>query len=151
MRTKLLVGLIGASLAGASLAQGSAVDVIKARQAGMKAVGAGFKGIMDQIRGGAPDPAAVKRHAAAVATHSPKVVGWFGPATASVLGVKTAARPEIWTQNGAFRKAAADFDVQAKKTLAVADAGDMVALGPQVRALGGTCKACHDDFRRKDD
>lgn len=151
MRTKLLVGLVGASLAAAALAQGSAADVIKARQSGMKAVGAGFKGMMDQTRGGAPDPAAIKRHAAAVAAQSPKIVGWFGPGTGAVPGVKTGARPEIWTQNGAFQKAAAEFDVQAKKTLALADAGDMVALGPQLRALGGTCKGCHENFRQKED
>ena len=151
MRMKLIAGLVGASLAAAALAQGDAADVIKARQAGMKAVGAGFKGMMDQTRGDAPDSAAIKRHAAVVAAHSPKVAGWFGPGTASAPGVKTAARSEIWTQNGAFRKAAAEFDAQAKKTLAVADAGDMAALGPQLRALGGTCKGCHDNFRQKAD
>jgi cytochrome c556 len=148
---KLLAGLVGASLGAAALAQGGGADIIKARQAGMKAVGAGFKGMMDQTRGDDPDPAAIKRHAAAVAAQSPKVAGWFGPGTGTVPGVKTAARPEIWTQNGAFQKAAAEFDAQAKKTLALADAGDMAALGRQLRALGGTCKGCHDNFRHKAD
>lgn len=151
MRTKLLIGLTALSLAGAALAQGNAADVIKARQAGMKAVGGGFKGLMDQVRGGAPNPAEVKRHAAAVAAQSPKVIGWFGPGTASAPGVKTAALTAIWTQNAEFRKAAAAFDAQAKKTLAVANAGNMDALGAEVRALGGTCKTCHDSFKRKDD
>lgn len=150
MRTKLLVGLVGLSLAGAALAQGSAADVIKTRQAGMKAVGAGFKGLMDQTRG-TPDAATVQRHASAIAAQSPKVVGWFGPGTAGAPGLKTAAKPEIWTQTADFRKAAAEFDAQAKRTLALANAGDMTALGPQVRALGGTCKSCHDSFKRKDD
>lgn len=151
MRMKLLIGLVGLSLAGAALAQGTAADAIKARQASMKAVGAGFKGLMDQTRGGSPDAAAVKKHAAAVAAQTPKVWTWFGPGTASAPGVKTASRPEIWTQNAAFRKSAAEFDAHAKKTLALANAGDMAALGPQVKALGGTCKTCHDGFKRKDD
>lgn len=149
MRTKLLVGLVGLGLAGAALAQGSA-DVIKTRQAGMKAVGAGFKGLMDQMRG-TPDAATVQRHAAAIAAHSPKVPGWFGPGTAAAPGLKTAARPEIWTKTAAFRKAAADFDAQAQRMLTLANAGDTAALGPQLRALGGTCKTCHDSFKRKDD
>jgi cytochrome c556 len=93
----------------------------------------------------------VKRHAAAIAAHSSKVVGWFGPGTAAAPDVKTAARPEIWTQTADFRKAAIDFDAQARRTQALANAGDMAALGPQVRALGGTCKTCHDSFRAKDD
>jgi cytochrome c556 len=151
MRTKYLIGLTALGFAGAALAQGSAADVIKARQAGMKAVGAGFKGLMDQTRGGSPNPAEVRRHAAAVAAQSPKVVGWFAPGTASAPGVKTAALPTVWTRSAEFRRSAAEFDAQAKKTLALANAGDMAALGPQVRALGGTCKTCHDDFKRKDD
>lgn len=150
MLTKWHIGLIGVSLAGAALAQGSPADVIKARQAGMKAVGAGFKGLNDQMRG-TPDAELVKRHAAAIAAQSPKVPAWFGPGTASAPGVKTGARPEIWTQTPAFRKAAAEFDAQAKRTLTLANAGDMTALGPQLRALGGTCKTCHDSFRAKDD
>lgn len=150
MVTKWHIGLIGVSLASAALAQGTAADVIKTRQAGMKAVGAGFKGLNEQLRG-TPDAEAVKRHAAAIAAHSPKVPGWFGPGTATAPGIKTGARPEIWTRTADFRKAAADFDAQAKRTLALADAGDTAALGPQLRTLGGTCKTCHDSFRAKDD
>ena len=150
MVMKWYIGLVGVSLAGAALAQGTAADVIKTRQAGMKAVGAGFKGLNDQLRG-TPDAETVKRHAAAIAAQSPKVPGWFGPGTASAPGVKTGARPEIWTRTADFRKAAAELDVQAKRTLALADAGDMAAIGPQLRVLGGTCKTCHDSFRTKDD
>lgn len=150
MLTKWHIGLVGVSLAGAALAQGTAADVIKTRQAGMKAVGAGLKGLNEQLRG-TPDAEVVKRHTAAIAAQSPKVPGWFGPGTASAPGIKTAARPDIWTQTPAFRKAAADFDAQAKRTLSLANAGDMAALGLQLRVLGGTCKTCHDSFRAKDD
>lgn len=150
MRKIYLVGVTGACLAAAALAQTNVADVIKERQAGMKVIGSGFKGLMDQTRG-TPDPAAVKRHAAAVAAMSPKVTAWFAPGTAAPAGTKTGARPEVWTQQAAFRKSAAGFDAQAKRVLALANAGDMDAFGPQVRALGGTCKDCHDQFRQKDD
>lgn len=151
MRTMLTIGLMALGLAGAALAQSpNAAETIKARQAGMKAIGAASKGLRDQLRG-TPDPAAVKKHAAVLAQHSSKVNGWFGPGTQAAPGVKTEALPTIWTQSAAFRKASAAFDTQAKKTLALANAGDMAALGPQVQALGGTCKRCHDDFKAKDD
>ena len=151
MRTSFIIGLAAASLASAALAQAPTVgDQIKARQAGMKSVGAAFKGIRDEF-GGKPDAAAVKRHAAVLAGHSPKVVGWFAPGTASAPGVKTAALPAIWTRNADFRKAAAAFDGEARKMLALANGGDMAGVGGQVRALGGTCKGCHDDFKAKDD
>jgi cytochrome c556 len=147
----LIIGVVAAGLASAALAQAPSVaDQIKARQAGMKSVGAAFKGIRDQMAG-TPDAAAVKRHAAVLAGHAPKIVGWFGPGTATAPGVKTAALPAIWTRNTDFRKAAAAFDGEARKTLALANAGDMAGVGGQVRALGGTCKGCHDDFKAKDD
>src|SRR5688500_16170197 len=106
MLTQWHSGLVGVSLAGAALAQGTAADATKTRQAGMKAVGAGFKGLNEQLRA-TPDAETVKRHAAAIAAQSPKVPGWFGPGTAAAPGVKTAARPEIWTRTADFRKAAA--------------------------------------------
>ncbi|MDO9489961.1 MAG: cytochrome c [Sphingomonadaceae bacterium] len=151
MRTRLIIGLAAAGFASAALAQAPSIaDQIKARQTGMKSVGAAFKGIRDEL-GGTPNAAAVKRHAAVLASQSPKVVGWFGPGTASAPGVKTAALPAIWARNADFRKAAGAFGVEARKMLALANAGDMAAVGGQVRALGGTCKGCHDDFKVKDD
>lgn len=151
MRTTLIIGLVAAGLASAATAQAPSVaDQIKARQAGMKSVGAAFKGLRDEM-GRTPDAAAVKRHATTLAGHSSKVVGWFGLGTAAAPGVKTAALPAIWSRNADFRKAAAAFDVEARKTLALANAGDMAGVGGQVRALGGTCKGCHDDFKAKDD
>ena len=151
MRMKLLVGLATIGLATAAVAQTGAAEVIKERQAGMKAIGASFKALMDQTRGTPPDAAIVRRHATTLATLSPKVPGWFGPGTQAPDGAKTGARSEIWAQQAAFRKSSAEFDAQAKRVLAVANSGDMNALAPQVRALGGTCKGCHDQFRQKDD
>ena len=151
MRSGMIIGLVMAGLASAAVAQTpTAADTIKARQAGMKLVGASFKGIRDQV-GGTADPVVVKRHAAALAAQAAKIGTWFGPGTATAPGVKTAALPAIWTRNADFRKAAANLDAEAKKTLALANAGDMAGVAGQVRAIGGTCKACHDDFKAKDD
>ncbi len=151
MRTGMMIGVVLAGLASAAAAQApNAAETIKARQAGMKSIGANFKGIRDQV-GGTADPAAVKRHAAALAAQAAKIDSWFGPGTASAPGVKTTALPAIWTRNADFRKAAANLDAEAKKTLALANAGDMAGVAGQVRAIGGACKGCHDDFRAKDD
>ena len=150
MKTKLIIGLAAAGLAGAALAQTGAADTIKARQAGMKVVGASFKGVMDQSRG-TPDAAVVKKHATALVAQSGKIAGWFGPGTATAPGVKTAALPTVWSNAAGFRTAAVNYDTQAKKLLALANAGDVAAIPAQARALGGTCKGCHDDFKAKGD
>ena len=38
----------------------------------------------------------------------------------------------------------------AAKLAALANAGDAEGFKKQFGAVGGTCKACHDDFRKKD-
>ena len=31
-----------------------------------------------------------------------------------------------------------------------ADSGEMSAIGPAIKKLGGSCKGCHDNFRASD-
>jgi cytochrome c556 len=40
---------------------------------------------------------------------------------------------------------------EAGKFAALAEAGDVAAIGGGVRGLGGACKNCHDNFRVKED
>ena len=60
---------------------------------------------------------------------------------------KTEALASIWEKPVEFQ-AAVDKFVDAANGMALAtEAGDMAAVGPAVRALGGSCKGCHDDFK----
>lgn len=58
----------------------------------------------------------------------------------------TKALPAIWDDNAGFMADWADFGTAAKAMQAVAGTGQE-ALGPVMGQMGGTCKACHDDYR----
>lgn len=151
----VLMMLTGLTLVGAGAGAAAAVDAardITARQAGMKAIGRSFKAINDQSRAGTPDAAVVRAEAAQLATLAARVPGWFprgtGPGDAAKAKVKTAAKAEIWSQSDDFRaKASALSAASATLAAAAKGSGDVAALQPQIRAVGGTCKACHTSYK----
>ncbi len=61
----------------------------------------------------------------------------------------TAAKPELFTDKKAGEVAAA-FNKEANELAHVAQSGDVALIKAQLGKLQSTCKACHDDYRRKD-
>jgi cytochrome c556 len=62
----------------------------------------------------------------------------------------TGVKPEFFTKGEQVGKLATDFNREANEMSKVAATGDAAAARAQFGKLGGTCKACHDDFRIKD-
>jgi cytochrome c556 len=148
--------MIGLLVAGALLmvsggfiaAQSAApADIIKARQDNLKDMGAQMKAIGDQLKSGKLDKAVTIEAAKKLATYAKALPNWFPAGTGSEAGVKTAAKPEIWTQRADFEAAAAKLAPEADKLVQVAETGDADAIGAQMKALGGTCGGCHKAFR----
>lgn len=74
----------------------------------------------------------------------------YAPGTETGKGWhETAAKPEIWTDKKAGEAAAA-FTKEANELAKVALAGDVATVKAQLGKVQGTCKGCHDDFRKKD-
>jgi cytochrome c556 len=74
----------------------------------------------------------------------------FAPGTETGKGWKdTAVKPELFTDKKAG-EVAASFNKEANELARLASAGDAAAVKTQLGKLQGTCKACHDDFRKKD-
>ncbi len=74
----------------------------------------------------------------------------FAPGTETGKGWKeTAVKPELFTDKKAGEVAAA-FNKEANELARVAALGDVAQIKAQLGKLQGTCKACHDDFRKKD-
>ena len=74
----------------------------------------------------------------------------FAPGTETGKGWKdTTVKPELFTDKKAGEVAAA-FNKEANELARIAAAGDAAAVKTQLGKLQGTCKACHDDFRKKD-
>jgi len=76
--------------------------------------------------------------------------GLFAPGTETGKGWHdTAVKPELFTDKKAG-EAAGNFNKEANELAKVALGGDVAAVKAQLGKLQGTCKACHDDFRKKD-
>ena len=74
----------------------------------------------------------------------------YAPGTETGKGWKeTAVKPELFTDKKAGEVAAA-FNKEANELARVAALGDVAQVKAQLGKLQGTCKACHDDFRKKD-
>ena len=137
-----------AALCGAAFAQRpGAAGTIQARQGNYKQMAAALKGISDQLRSGNPDLASIRPRAALLADRSVRVLRWFPHGTGPEAGVRTRARPDIWTNAAGFRHAGAAFVVAARALNSAARAGDIARLRAALPAVRRACAACHDDFR----
>jgi len=127
----------------------SAAEVVKARQKGLKALGAAFKAIRDELKGDSPDAAKI-RSAAADITHTAGEIGkWFPAGTGPDSGVKTDAKPEVWADAAGFATARDAFVREADKWDQLGNSTDVSAWKEGAASLGQSCKGCHDKYRVK--
>lgn len=71
----------------------------------------------------------------------------FGPGTEKG---KTRAKPEIWEDTDDFLAKYGDFKTAAAGLATAAKSGDKGTIGAAFKKTGGTCKACHDEYKSKD-
>ena len=81
---------------------------------------------------------------------APRVESWFPAGSGPEDGIKTDALQTVWAKPDEFKQAAAKLVEESAKFNALAQAGDIAAIGEGMKALGGACKGCHDKFREKD-
>lgn len=151
---KPTIRIIGAAVAvacigGAALAASTA-DVIHARQAGYKQLGAAFKGLSDQLNSSTPDKAQIAAYAKRMNEIAPQIGGWFPKGSGPESGVKTRAKADIWQRYGEFQAASKALAAETAKLQTVAAGGDISATKAQARAVGAKCGACHTPFREKE-
>ncbi|MEY8880882.1 cytochrome c [Donghicola sp. XS_ASV15] len=146
----LLTTVTIGALATSALAQ-SATDTAKARRAFFTLIGyeMGTVGAMAQGKMDYDAEAASAAAADMVALTKYTMSDLFAPGTSSddVPG-ETRALPAIWEDMSGFQAAGEDFTAALMELNAVAGDG-LDALRPAVGKLGGTCKACHDEYRAK--
>lgn len=142
MRHLVRAAAIGAVLlatAGGAMAAGE----IAARQEAMKGAGGAMKAIKAAVEGNkAADAVEPAMKIAATMKKAPSLFPKGSDAG------ETDAKPEIWQDWAKFEQAAADAAAAAEKLAMVAKGGDATATGEAMKALGGTCGACHKPFRK---
>lgn len=123
-------------------------EVMKARHHNFENMGRAMKGLLDELRKRAPNLKAIQANANALAAATPRVGGDFPKGTGPESGRKTHALPAIWQRPAEFARAA-DAAVGATRNLqAAAASGDLARIKAAAGQAGGTCKACHDQFRK---
>lgn len=146
-RTLVTACALGCLAAGAAFAQAAPDDAIKYRQTIFETLGANLTGVVMNLKGEVAFPDAVAVHARTVAATAPLVIPAMEQNTAGEGSAATEALDKIWDNWDDFTSKAEDMQTAAVRLAELAEGGDMQALGAQVQELGGTCKACHDEYR----
>jgi cytochrome c556 len=122
-------------------------DQVRTRIEGLRELGAAFKAVNDGLRSSQPQTMLIQISARQIRNASSAIYNWFPAGSGPQPGVKTAAKPEIWTQAERFRQAQDAFAAQAAAFQRAAGSNDVDAIRAAARNLGGTCKSCHEQFR----
>jgi cytochrome c556 len=144
--------LIVAAGGGFAIAQAATpAETIKVRQQGLKDLGAAVKLIRDELKTSSPDAAKIKTASAEITKAAAAIPDWFPAGTDASVGVKTAAKPEIWSDTAGFKSAQDAFIERAGKFVPIAESGDVAAVAAAFKPLGQSCAGCHDKYRVKQD
>lgn len=129
----LIAGAWGAVLAS---------DAAHERHEAMETVQESFKPLRAIAVKEAPfDAAVVKKNATTILEQLKAAHGMFPEGSG---GGDTRAKAEIWSDRAGFDQAMKDAQAAATAMAAVTEESAFV---PAMKALGGTCKACHDKYR----
>ena len=115
--------------------------VVEDRKANFKANNASMRAIGAAIGGG--DFETVTREAERIAAWAMVMPDYFPEGS----GEGTSAKPAIWTDFIGFKDAAEANYYAAQELIAAATKQDADAAGEALRAIGGTCKGCHQKFK----
>ena len=120
-------------------------DAIKYRQSAFSVMGTHFGRIGAVVKGEVPyNKDDVAKNAAIVATLSTLPWQAFGAGTE---GGK--AQPGIWTDTAKFKTGSEKMQTAIAELNQAAQSGNLENIKKAFSATGQTCKACHDDFRKK--
>lgn len=121
-------------------------DAIKYRKSAFTVMGTHFGRVAGMAAGRIPFDAKVAADNANIAESMSKLP-WAGFAEGTDKG-DTKAKAEIWTDNAKFRESGDKMQAEMVKLAAAARTGNLDAIKAAVGATGGTCKGCHDAFRK---
>lgn len=122
-------------------------DAIKYRQSALFVMGQHFGRVGAMANGRVPFDAKMAADNAEIVVDMAKLP-WagFGPNTDK--GGNTRAKPEIWAEQAKFKENSDKLIAESAKLAAAAKTGNLDSLKTAFAATAGTCKACHDAYRK---
>jgi cytochrome c556 len=147
----LVVALSATALAHEVQAQAKPEDQIRWRQSAYQVLSWNSGRIKANLEGQYNKEDVVKAANTIAALANSGMGALFAPGTEQGKGWhETHAKPELFKEGKRVGELAGNFAREANELAKVAATGDAVAVREQYGKLGKTCKACHDDFKRKD-
>jgi|KBSSwiStaDraftv2_1062776.scaffolds.fasta_scaffold06984_8 cytochrome c556 len=143
------LGVGAAVAAGGAWAQSAAAQAVKDRQANFKQLGGAFKALNDQLKADKPDMAVIKASALKMKALAAQEPTWFPAGSGPEAGVKTAAKPQIWSDAAGFAARVKTLQLETTKLADAAAGGSLDAVKAQVPPTGKACAGCHDNYRVK--
>lgn len=139
--------LFTASAQDAPTPEQAAAAAADTRQSLFKVLRYNLGGIAAMARGAPFDAAVAERNARRIAAMAPMIPELLAPDTRG-FDIETEALDKIWEGNldDIADKAQALVDA-ANNFASIAAGGDMAATLGGIRALGGACANCHDEYR----
>jgi len=145
-----IAALVLVSLAGTASAQAlKPEEMIKFRKAGYSFMSWNMGKIKANVEGSYNKDQVIAAANLIAATANSGMGALYGPGTdKEVAGEKTRVKPEFFEQPEKVKELAMSFAKEANELAKVAATGDAAAVKAQFGKTGGTCKACHDEFRK---
>ena len=134
-----------ASLPAANAQFAKSEDAVKYRQSTLFVMGNHFGRINAVVKGEVPfNKEEVIKNATLVNSMASLPWQGFGPGTEGGR-----ALPNIWTEAPKYKSYQDKLQASTAAMLVAAQSGDLENVKKAFAAVGGNCKACHDDFRKK--
>ena len=122
-------------------------DAVKYRKSALVVMQQNFARVGAMAAGRAPFDAKVAADSAAVAEYMSKLP-WPGFGEGTDKG-ETKAKPEIWKEQAKFKEYADKMQTEMSKLAVAAKTGNLDSIKTAVSATGGSCKTCHDAYRKE--
>jgi cytochrome c556 len=146
--TKIAIATAAIAVATSALAQPKPENFVKHRKAAFTLMGWYFGPMGAVAKGEKPfNKDEATKATALVATMAKLPFDSFVAGTEAVGG--TDALPAVWSNNAKFKELASKLATETESLAKLASAGDEAGFKKQFGVVGGTCKACHDDFKKK--
>lgn len=121
-------------------------DAIKYRKSALTVMAAHFGTLGAMANGRMPYDAATAARAGDVVAIT-STLPWAGFTAGTDKG-ETRAKPEIWSEQAKFKEHSDKMVAEVGKLASAAKSGNLDNLKAAFGPAAGTCKACHDNFRK---
>lgn len=144
-RCRILLALV--AVGGATPLVAAPGDIVKARIAGYKQLGAAFKKVNDELKAGSPDLKLIGQNAEQIKSLSHKQLRWFPKGSGAAAGVTTRAKAQIWSDGAAFQAAQKEFVARGDSLAKAARSGNVALVRTATQDVGRSCQTCHRAYR----